>query len=86
MEKNILQKCATLKANHRVRIIVKFKNNHSLKAKIRKFNDVVQIDPDDEGQYDDYIETKQEYDKLETLCYHNVVIQSSEQKCRIMMI
>ena len=39
---------------------------------------------DDEGQYDGYIETKQEYDNVETLNYHDGVIQSSEQKHRIM--
>ena len=34
MEKNILQKCASLEANHRVRIVVKVKDNQGLKAKI----------------------------------------------------
>ena len=56
------------------------------KSKNRKFNEVVQSDSNDEGQYDDYIETKQEYDNVETFYYHNVVIQSSEQKHRIMYV
>ena len=53
------------------------------KSKNRKFNEVVQSNPDDETKYNDYIETKQEYDNVVTLYYHNVVIQASEQKCRI---
>ena len=34
MEKTILQKCASLEGNHRIRIIVKVKDNQGLKAKI----------------------------------------------------
>ena len=34
MEKTILQKCTILEANHRVRIIVKVKDNQGLRAKI----------------------------------------------------
>ena len=34
MKKNILQKCASLEANHRVKIVVKVKDNQCLKAKI----------------------------------------------------
>ena len=79
MEKAILQKCANLEAHHRVRIMVKVKDNQGLKAKNKKFNEVVQSDSDDEGQYDDYIDTKQEHDNVETLYYHNVLIQSSKQ-------
>ena len=83
IEKTILQKCKS-RNKSQSQDHSKGQRQSRSKSKNRKFNEVVQSDCDDEGQYNDYVETKQEYDKVETLYYHNVAIQSSEQKHRMM--
>ena len=55
------------------------------RSKNKNLNKVAQSDSDN-GQFDDSDETKlQEYNNVEILYYHDVVIHSSEQaKCRLM--